>query len=213
MAENEKIQKLIDDIIAEDKITNEELKNMFEGYQCYMSKDEFGILVDNLFLETTNDRMKIILNSRKGKMYSDYRDEYGDSILNLFIVKAVRSQDKRKAINMLFELIEDEELELKWDIINANYENALHIVCLIANFLTKDEILRFLNLFDKHDFNPFNKDDMNRNAISLFTLDNKHPEEESVEIVKKLEEMSKKFIIEVDNYVEDEVEVTVNAEV
>lgn len=213
MTENEKIQKLIDDIIAEDKITNEELKNMFEGYQCYMSKDEFGILVDNLFLETTNDRMKIILNSRKGKMYSDYRDEYGDSILNLFIVKAVRSQDKRKAINMLFELIEDEELELKWDIINANYENALHIVCLIANFLTKDEILRFLNLFDKHDFNPFNKDDMNRNAISLFTLDNKHPEEESVEIVKKLEEMSKKFIIEVDNYVEDEVEVTVNAEV
>ena len=110
-------------------------------------------------------------------------------------------------------LIEDEELELKWDIINANYENALHVVCLIANFLTKDEILRFLNLFDKHDFNPFNKDDMNRNAISLFTLDNKHPEEESIEIVKKLEEMSKKFIIEVDNYVEDEVEVTVNAEV
>lgn len=213
MAENEKIQKLIDDIIAEDKITNEELKNMFEGYQCYMSKDEFGILVDNLFLETTNDRMKIILNSRKGKMYSDYRDEYGDSILNLFIVKAVRSQDKRKAINILFELIEDEELELKWDIINANYENALHVVCLIANFLTKDEILRFLNLFDKHDFNPFNKDDMNRNAISLFTLDNKHPKEESIEIVKKLEEMSKKFIIEVDNYVEDEVEVTVNAEV
>lgn len=213
MAENEKIQKLIDDIIAEDKITNEELKNMFEGYQCYMSKDEFGILVDNLFLETTNDRMKIILNSRKGKMYSDYRDEYGDSILNLFIVKAVRSQDKRNAINILFDLIEDEELELKWDIINANYENALHVVCLIANFLTKDEILRFLNLFDKHDFNPFNKDDMNRNAISLFTLDNKHPEEESIEIVKKLEEMSKKFIIEVDNYVEDEVEVTVNAEV
>ena len=213
MAENEKIQKLIDDIIAEDKITNEELKNMFEGYQCYMSKDEFGILVDNLFLETTNDRMKIILNSRKGKMYSDYRDEYGDSILNLFIVKAVRSQDKRNAINILFDLIEDEELELKWDIINANYENALHVVCLIANFLTKDEILRFLNLFDKHDFNPFNKDDMNRNAISLFTLDNKHPKEESIEIVKKLEEMSKKFIIEVDNYVEDEVEVTVNAEV
>ena len=213
MAENEKIQKLIDDIIAKDKITNEELKDMFEGYQCYMSKDEFGILVDNLFLETTNDRMKIILNSRKGKMYSDYRDEYGDSILNLFIVKAVRSQDKRKAINILFELIEDEELELKWDIINANYENALHVVCLIANFLTKDEILRFLNLFDKHDFNPFNKDDMNRNAISLFTLDNKHPKEESIEIVKKLEEMSKKFIIEVDNYVEDEVEVTVNAEV
>ena len=213
MAENEKIQKLIDDIIAEDKITNEELKNMFEGYQCYMSKDEFGNLVDNLFLETTNDRMKIILNSRKGKMYSDYRDEYGDSILNLFIVKAVRSQDKRKAINILFELIEDEELELKWDIINANYENALHVVCLIANFLTKDEILRFLNLFDKHDFNPFNKDDMNRNAISLFTLDNKHPKEESIEIVKKLEEMSKKFIIEVDNYVEDEVEVTVNVEV
>ena len=213
MAENEKIQKLIDDIIAEDKITNEELKDMFEGYQCYMSKDEFGILVDNLFLETTNDRMKIILNSRKGKMYSDYRDEYGDSILNLFIVKAVRSQDKRNAINILFDLIEDEELELKWDIINANYENALHVVCLIANFLTKDEILRFLNLFDKHDFNPFNKDDMNRNAISLFTLDNKHPKEESIEIVKKLEEMSKKFIIEVDNYVEDEVEVTVNAEV
>lgn len=213
MAENEKIQKLIDDIIAEDKITNEELKDMFEGYQCYMSKDEFGILVDNLFLETTNDRMKIILNSRKGKMYSDYRDEYGDSILNLFIVKAVRSQDKRNAISVLFDLIEDEELELKWDIINANYENALHVVCLIANFLTKDEILRFLNLFDKHDFNPFNKDDMNRNAISLFTLDNKHLEEESIEIVKKLEEMSKKFIIEVDNYVEDEVEVTVNAEV
>lgn len=213
MAENEKIQKLIDDIIAEDKITNEELKDMFEGYQCYMSKDEFGILVDNLFLETTNDRMKIILNSRKGKMYSDYRDEYGDSILNLFIVKAVRSQDKRNAISVLFDLIEDEELELKWDIINANYENALHVVCLIANFLTKDEILRFLNLFDKHDFNPFNKDDMNRNAISLFTLDNKHPKEESIEIVKKLEEMSKKFIIEVDNYVEDEVEVTVNAEV
>lgn len=213
MAENEKIQKLIDDIIAEDKITNEELKNMFEGYQCYMSKDEFGILVDNLFLETTNDRMKIILNSRKGKMYSDYRDEYGDSILNLFIVKAVRSQDKRNAISILFDLIEDEELELKWDIINANYENALHVVCLIANFLTKDEILRFLNLFDKHDFNPFNKDDMNRNAISLFTLDNKHPKEESIEIVKKLEEMSKKFIIEVDNYVEDEVEVTVNVEV
>lgn len=213
MAENEKIQKLIDDIIADDKITNEELKDMFEGYQCYMSKDEFGILVDNLFLETTNDRMKIILNSRKGKMYSDYRDEYGDSILNLFIVKAVRSQDKRNAISILFDLIEDEELELKWDIINANYENALHVVCLIANFLTKDEILRFLNLFDKHDFNPFNKDDMNRNAISLFTLDNKHPEEESIEIVKKLEEMSKKFIIEVDNYVEDEVEVTVNVEV
>lgn len=213
MAENEKIQKLIDDIIAEDKITNEELKNMFEGYQCYMSKDEFGILVDNLFLETTNDRMKIILNSRKGKMYSDYRDEYGDSILNLFIVKAVRSQDKRNAISILFDLIEDEELELKWDIINTNYENALHVVCLIANFLTKDEILRFLNLFDKHDFNPFNKDDMNRNAISLFTLDNKHPKEESIEIVKKLEEMSKKFIIEVDNYVEDEVEVTVNVEV
>ena len=213
MAENEKIQKLIDDIIAEDKITNEELKDMFEGYQCYMSKDEFGILVDNLFLETTNDRMKIILNSRKGKMYSDYRDEYGDSILNLFIVKAVRSQDKRNAISVLFDLIEDEELELKWDIINANYENALHVVCLIANFLTKDEILRFLNLFDKHDFNPFNKDDMNRNAISLFTLYNKHLEEESIEIVKKLEEMSKKFIIEVDNYVEDEVEVTVNAEV
>lgn len=213
MAENEKIQKLIDDIIAEDKITNGELKDMFEGYQCYMSKDEFGILVDNLFLETTNDRMKIILNSRKGKMYSDYRDEYGDSILNLFIVKAVRSQDKRNAISILFDLIEDEELELKWDIINANYENALHVVCLIANFLTKDEILRFLNLFDKHDFNPFNKDDMNRNAISLFTLDNKHQEEESIEIIKKLEEMSKKFIIEVDNYVEDEVEVTVNAEV
>lgn len=206
----EKLKELFNDIIT-DKLSNEELKDLFEGYNCYMTKDEFGKLAEDLFLKTTNERMKIIINSRKGDLYKDYVDEYGDSLLNLFIIKAVREEDKRKTMNTLFELLEDEELNLKWDAVNGNHENTLHIICLIANYLTKDEIMRFLNIFDKRGYNPFNKDDMNRNAFTLFKIDNKHSKEDSLEILNKMEEMSRKFIIEVDNYVEEETLVTVTS--
>ena len=64
---NEKLEKLIEDI-KNDNISNEEIQKLFEGYQLYMSKDEFANLVIDLFLETTNENMKTILMSRKGKL-------------------------------------------------------------------------------------------------------------------------------------------------
>ena len=64
---NEKLEKLIEDI-KNDNISNEEIQKLFEGYQLYMSKDEFANLVIDLFLETTNENMKKILMSRKGKL-------------------------------------------------------------------------------------------------------------------------------------------------
>jgi hypothetical protein len=48
---NEKLEKLIEDI-KNDNISNEEIQKLFEGYQLYMSKDEFANLVIDLFLET-----------------------------------------------------------------------------------------------------------------------------------------------------------------
>lgn len=210
---NEKLEKLIEDI-KNSNISNEEIQKLFEGYQLYMSKDEFANLVIDLFLETTNENMKTILMSRKGKLYNDYQDEYGDGFINLMIVKAVRETDKRNAMKKLFELLSDDEIEFCWHKINGNHENSLHVVCLISNYLTKDEIITFLEIFKKHNFNPLNIDDMHRNAFNLFLMDNKHPKKHIDEIVKIMEEMVTEFTIEVDNYIEEEneVEVTVTTE-
>ena len=210
---NEKIEKFIEDV-KDNKLTTEQITEIFNGYQFYTSKDEFAHIILELFLETSSENMKAMLNSRKGKLYNDFYDEYGDGFLNLFIIKAVRTTDKRESLKKLFELIEDEEVELKWNLINGNHENTLHIVCLISNYLIKDEIMRFLKLFKKHNFNPLNIDDLHRNAITLFSMDNKHSEEDTKEIISFMEDMVNDFTIEVDNYIEEEteVEVTVMAE-
>lgn len=212
---NEKVEKFIEDV-KENKLTTEQITEIFNGYQFYTSKDEFAHIILELFLETSTENMKAMLNSRKGKLYNDFYDEYGDGFINLFIIKAARETEKRESFKKLFELIEDEEIELKWHLINGNHENTMHIVCLIANYLIKDEIMRFLKLFKKHNFNPLNIDDLHRNAITLFTMDNKHSEEDTKEIVNFMENMVNDFTIEVDNIVveeeTEEVEVTVTTE-
>lgn len=198
---NSKWITLYNDIVNK-VLVGKDLIDFFNGYQCYISKSDFGELVVELFLNIENETLKEIINSRKGKLYDDYTDEYGDSFINLFIIKAVKHADKRKALNTLLELLEDDEVNLKWDIINNNHENTLHVVCLIANYLTKEELIRFMKIFKSHNFNPLNIDDLNRNAITIFKLDNKHSEEDSIEILKIMDEMVENFIVEVDNYIE-----------
>lgn len=211
---NEKIEKFIEDV-KENKLSITEIKELFEGYQFYMSKDEFGYIVVELFLNTTNDVIKTILTSRKGKLYIDFHDEYGDGFINLFIIKAIRDTEKRKCIKQLIELLEDKEIEFKWDMINGNHENTMHLVCLVANYLTKSEIMHFMKIFKEHNFNPLNIDDMHRNAFNLLLMDNNHTKKDTDEIVSFMEEMVTEFTIEVDNYIEEEskVEVTVETEV
>lgn len=209
MADNEKLKELYNDIKS-GKLSNDEIKDLFDGHQCYIPKEDFGELMTSLFGEVSVETMKIMLKSRKGKLYSDYYDKYGDSYINLFMVKCVSAMKSNEKfidkINDLIELMNDNEIEFKWDLINGNHENNLHVMCLLANYFKKETIIQLLTIFKNKGFNPLNVDDMHRNAFDLILLNNKHNDKDTAEIIKFMEEMSEPFTIEVDNYIEEETE-------
>ena len=209
---NEKLKKLYNDIV-DGTLSLEVIKEMFNGYQCYMSKNDFGALVSDLVGEVDFKIIKEIINSRKGKLYDDYKDEYGEPFLHIFILTvAFLKANFEEYKEGLFKFLEDEEVELKWGEVNNNIENGLHIVCFLSNVYDKNDLIRFINIFKKHNYNPLNRDDMHRNAIEVFKLRNTYSSEDEQEVINMLEEMTNDFVIEVNNYVDEEVEVTVNSE-
>jgi hypothetical protein len=209
---NDKLKALYEDIVN-GTLSLEVIKEMFNGYQCYMSKNEFGALVTDLIGEVDFTIIKEILKSRKGKLYDDYKDEYGEPIVNILILTvAFLKENFDKYKEGLFELLEDEEVELKWGQVNNNIESTLHIVCFLSNVFNKDDLIRFINILKKHNYNPLNRDDMHRNSIEVFKYRNTYSSEDEKEVVDILEEMANNFVIEVNNYVDEEVEVTVNSE-
>lgn len=210
---NEKIKKLYDDIVG-GNITIDEIKELFNSYQCYMPKDDYGKLLSELIGKVDFKIIKEILKSRKGKLFNDFKDEYGEPIVNMLILQTIFDEKYETIKEGLFDILTDEEDDyLKWDLVNNNFENALHVVCFLSNCLSKEDFLKFLNILKKHNFNPLNRDELGRNAIDNFNLRNKFSKKDKTEIINILEEMSNNFTFEVDNYVEEEVEVTVNAEV
>ena len=215
MTSNEKYQKLYDDIV-ENKMTIDEVKELFNSYQFYIPKDDFGTLISDLIGEVDFSIIREILMSRKGKLYDDYKDGYGEPIVHILILQTTLHKKFEEMKEGLFNLLEDDEVPLKWGTVNNNLENTLHIICFLSNYYTKDDFIRLLNILKKHNFNPLNRDDLHRNAIEVFKLRNPFSKSDVAEIVNMLEEMTEQFTIEVNNYVEEETEVeeevTVSAE-
>ena len=213
MASNEKYQKLYDDIV-EKKLTIDEIKELFNGYQFYMPKDDFGTLISDLIGEVDFSIIKEILISRKGKLYDDYKDAYGEPIVNIIILQTTLHKKFEEMKEGLFSLLEDDEVPFKWGSVNNNLENTMHVICFLSNYYTYDDFIRLLNVLKKHNFNRLNRDELHRNAIEVFKLRSPFTKSEATEIVNFLEEMTEKFTIEVDNYIEEEseLEVTVTTE-
>lgn len=191
--------------IKSGKMTLEEIKDYFNGYQCYIPKDDYGKLIIDLIGEVDFEIISEIVKSRKGKFFNDYTDEYGEPILHIVVLQTTFCSNFEAHKEGMFKLLEDKESGLKWDVRNNNMEDILHIVCFLSNNYTKDDIIRFINIIKEHNIYPLNRDDTNRNAIEIFKFRNKLSSKDQEEIVDILEKIVEESIIEVDNYYEETV--------
>lgn len=207
MNTEDKYVELCNDI-KNGKMTLEEIKDYFNGYQCYIPKKDYGQLIIDLIGEVDFEIISEIIKSRKGKYFDDYTDEYGEPMLHIIVLQTTFCSNFETNKEGMFKLLEDKDSGIKWGVRNNNLEDILHIVCFLSNNYTKDDIIRFINIIKDHEkLFPLNRDDTNRNAIEVFKFRNKLPKKEQEEIVNILENFVNDSIIEVNNYYEEMVDL------
>lgn len=204
MNTEDKYVELCNDIKS-GKMTLEDIKDYFNGYQCYIPKKDYGQLIIDLIGEVDFEIISEIIKSRKGKFFDDYTDEYGEPMLHIIVLQTTFCNNFEANKEGMFKLLEDKDSGLKWNVRNSNLEDLLHIVCFLSNNYSKDDIIRFINIIKEHSIYPLNRDDTNRNAIEIFKYRNKLPKKDQKEIIDILEKIVEDSIIEVDNYYEETV--------
>lgn len=209
-----KLAELYDDIVS-GKMTCDDVKEYFNSYQCFMPKADFGKLIICLIGETDFDIVSEIIKSKKGKQYNDFVDDYGEPMIHVLILQSIFSTKFRFFKDKLFDLIDDEENGVVWNVVNNNFENILHVVCFLCNSFEKDDLIKFINMAKKHNISPLNRDGLNRNAIDVFKLKSNLGDIDKKEIIDLMESIGDESIIDMDSYLEfeeDEEEVVCSVE-
>ena len=94
-------EKILKDIT--EVMTPSEIEEYFNN-KCYLSKTEFGEVINSLIMSFSNDTLKTVFASKKFSEHSDCLNEYGEPIVHaiLYAVKAIcESDEKMKYINYI----------------------------------------------------------------------------------------------------------------
>lgn len=195
-------EKILKDIT--EVMTPSEIEEYFNN-KCYLSKSEFGEVVNNLIMSFSNDTLQTVFASKKFREYSDCLNEYGEPIVHaiLYAVKAICESDeidemhklhfKESMINILL----DEAFPFQWimtDYFESN--NPLHIVSTMTDWLTVDELNKFIDKLLSNGINPLNKNYKEKTAIDIL-MESSLNEEAKNTIISNLAKESDKFIIEI----------------
>ena len=195
-------EKILKDIT--EVMTPSEIEEYFNN-KCYLSKSEFGEAINSLIMSFSNDILKIVFASKKFNEYSDCLNEYGEPIVHaiLYAVKAICESNKIDEIHKLhfkesmINILFDEAFPFQWrmtDYYEAN--NPLHIVSTMTDWLTIDELNKFIDKFLASGINPLNKNYKEKTAIEIL-MNSSLDETTKNKIISILAKESDKFIIEI----------------
>lgn len=195
-------EKILKDIT--EVMTPSEIEEYFNN-KCYLSKTEFGEVINSLIMSFSNDTLKTVFASKKFSEHSDCLNEYGEPIVHaiLYAVKAICESDEIDEIHKLhykesmINILLDESFPFQWrmtDYHEAN--NPLHIVSTMTDWLTVDELNKFIDKFLSNGINPLNKNYEEKTAIEILM---KSSLDETVKnkIISNLAQESDKFMIEI----------------
>lgn len=195
-------EKILKDI--QENLSNSEIEEYFNK-KCYLSKNEFGEVLNALILSYNHDALKIALASKKFKDNVDVQNQYGEPIVHamLYAIRDVCNSDeisephKVQFKASLFEILNDTSFNFNWnltDYFEAN--NPLHIIALMTEWMTIDEITRFVQICLDQSINPLNKNYNHNSPIELFLASNIDAEQKN-SLVKNLAQVSDKYLIEI----------------
>lgn len=195
-------EKILKDIT--EVMTPSEIEEYFNN-KCYLSKSEFGELINNLIVSFSNDTLKTVFSSKKFKEFSDCTNEYGEPMVHaiLYAVKAICESDEIDEIHKLhfkesmINILLDEAFPFQWrmtDYYEAN--NPFHIISAMTDWLTVDELNKFIDKLLSNGINPLNRNYEEKTAIEIL-MESSLDETEKNKIISNLAQESDKFIIEI----------------
>lgn len=195
-------EKILKDIT--EVMTPSEIEEYFNN-KCYLSKSEFGELINNLIVSFSDDTLKTVFSSKKFKEFSDCTNEYGEPMVHaiLYAVKAICESDEIDEIHKLYfkesmiNILLDEAFPFQWrmtDYYEAN--NPFHIISAMTDWLTVDELNKFIDKLLSKGINPLNRNYEEKTAIEIL-MESSLDETEKNKIISNLAQESDKFIIEI----------------